>query len=69
MYWLAVDVIVLEEYCVPDVVTGAFDQACLVEYQARVAEAQQWPAEFTQALPFVMLFVVLGIGLMLGRGR
>lgn len=60
--------LVLDEVCPVDAVVGSRDAACLVEFQALVAEAQQWPAEFTQALPVVVLFLVFGFGLMLGNG-
>lgn len=60
--------IALADYCVADI-NGSYETECLIEYQAVVAESQQWPAEFTQALPYIGLFVVFGFGLLLGRGR
>lgn len=59
--------VVLDDMCPLDSL-GARDSACVQEFMARVLESQQVPADFSQALPFVGLFVVFGVGLLLGLG-
>lgn len=58
--------VALDYACPVDPVTERYEDNCLLQYLAETSQSYRLPAYFMQAVPYLALFVVFGIGHQLG---